>query len=264
MCQDDGQLAVIVRPASTGRNLCVPRITKGELPRRAARRVTRSIRGHAEEAAAAGRGRRDLLRVMRVFPELGDTVPAMLPAARRDLASLYKNYTAFVSPADMAISLELGAFLQVMCALRRPQNVLDLGSGFSSLVLRRYAAMAPSPRPTVVSVDDDPYWLERTQRHLEASGLDSGRLQSWDSFRHADYMPFDLVVFDLGSMETRERIVGQVLERWLGAGVGVLDDAHMPSYRARARGAADALGRSSYSLRSMTRDAFGRYATMVN
>jgi hypothetical protein len=49
------------------------------------------------------------------------------------------------------------------------KRLLDLGSGFSSYVLRAYAAGVPGA--VGWSVDDDPAWLEKTRAFLVSEGL---------------------------------------------------------------------------------------------
>ena len=65
-----------------------------------------------------------------------------------------------------------------ICQVLAPARVLDLGSGFSSLALRHYAASA-AHAVRVVSVDDDPRWLDTTRDYLEAHGHSEGELRLW-------------------------------------------------------------------------------------
>lgn len=89
---------------------------------------------------------------------------------RRDLGAAYIDYVFTVSNAVHAISLPLAAFVGSMCDVGSPKAVIDLGSGFSSYVLRRYAAKQPA-HVHVTTADDDPSWLEKTRAFLELAGL---------------------------------------------------------------------------------------------
>ena len=69
--------------------------------------------------------------------------PSVFAAAyddnRRALGPSYIDYVFTVSGAEHAISLPLGAFVLTACETLGPTAAIDLGSGFSSYVLRRYA-----------------------------------------------------------------------------------------------------------------------------
>jgi hypothetical protein len=64
------------------------------------------------------------------------------------------------------------------------EMVLALGSGFSSYVLRRYAAQ--DNRGVVTSVDDSAEWLSVTKNFLLDHGLSTENLIDLKTFRKAD------------------------------------------------------------------------------
>jgi hypothetical protein len=82
----------------------------------------------------------------------------------------------------MSVSVELAVFLDVLCRLIEPDRILDLGSGFSSFVLRRHLASRDVGVHSVIwSIDDSPEWLEQTRglsptpRSLDGKPPDVGR-----------------------------------------------------------------------------------------
>src|SRR5262249_34193548 len=116
------------------------------------------------------------MTVTEVFPLLS---PERLVAAADTLHQAYTDFIQRISTPDMAISIRTGAFLRILCEQVQPASILDLGSGFSSFVLRSFAATCGA---TVWTVDDDPAWLERTRAFLTAGGLDDSNMWLWPSF----------------------------------------------------------------------------------
>lgn len=167
-------------------------------------------------AREAWRGRTEARGLRRALPLLRDTGEA-LGAAERRLAPAYRRYVAEVSIPIMAVSLELALFLDVLVRGTGPRRALDLGSGFSSYVLR-----LPGGPGEVWSADDAPEWLERTRGFLLREGLGAQNVVAWEALRRNPPEPFDLVLHDLGTMDTRR-----------DAGGG--DPPHAPGGDPRAR-----------------------------
>jgi predicted O-methyltransferase YrrM len=139
--------------------------------------------------------------------------------------------------------------------------VVDLGSGFTSFVLRTWAA---SSGAEAWSVDDSAEWLERTRAYLGEKGVSSERLLTWEQASGAGGpRGFDLVLHDMGTMETRARTLEAALDLAAPGGVVILDDVHKPEYRAVAKAALEARQLPWYSLKPWTRDGICRYAWMV-
>ena len=119
----------------------------------------------------AWEGRRDERRLQRRFPPLAGT--EILAEATERLRPVFDEYVTSVSVPMAALSLETSALATVLCEITRPHRILDLGSGFSSYVFRRYAATA-SPQAEVWSIDDSPHWLEKTRGFLASKGFSEG------------------------------------------------------------------------------------------
>jgi predicted O-methyltransferase YrrM len=215
--------------------------------------LTRSVREKA---------RRDSERLRQRFPALNDYARSAARIRQR-LAAEYQDYTSTVSPGTIAISLELAIFLTALCELSRPRAILDLGSGFSSYVFRRYARESGvSPPPLVYSIDDSEPWLNQTRRFLQRRDLDPGNLYTWSEFVAREKPAFDLVLQDLGDLGTRLRVLNAVLESCAAGGMMVIDDMHVPGYRRAVLEELNRRGLSHFSLRSFTRKRM-RYSYLV-
>ena len=192
-------------------------------------------------------------------------VPEAFAAAHQTnrivLGPSYIDYVFTVSSAEHAISLPLAAFLLTACETLQPDAVLDLGSGFSSYVLRRYAA-GRTPNARAVSVDDDRSWLTKTATFLAASELPGDELMHWSEFGGAEGA-FDLVVYDLGKWELRLEALPGALRATAPGALIVLDDLHVPEYRDAVVRELDAAGLTPYDLSRFTCDEFGRYSWAV-
>jgi predicted O-methyltransferase YrrM len=205
-------------------------------------------------------GREELRAVTARYPVLGGLPSAVAEAGRR-LAPTYEDYVTSVSSPVWAVSLQTAALADALCALLRPRAVLDLGSGFSSFVLRRQRAGAGGG--TVHSVDDDPQWLERTRGFLEARGVSSDGMFLWPAFAAAPPQSYDLVLHDMGRMALRLEALPAVLSLVSANGLLVLDDMHKPEYAPGALARCRESGFEHCSLRTLTLDGFGRHASVA-
>ena len=191
------------------------------------------------------RGTIDAIRIARRVPELRDYERlATLP--RSTLHPLYQEYVTTVSNRTMAVSFELAVFLTVL----------------STLSLRKFAREAGGD-VAVWSVDDSPLWLEATRRFLDRHGMDVNHLLTWDEFEAEEKAPFDLVLYDLGTMDTRAAKIGEVLPLVRRSGLLVLDDLHVSRYAWHVRAALQSAGLRSYSLMRFTLDEIGRFSMLV-
>jgi predicted O-methyltransferase YrrM len=183
-------------------------------------------------------------------------------AAREDLAPMHEKYVTDVSTPEMAASLEVSVLLDHLCRATRPKAILDLGSGFSSFVLRRYAQQIADV--TVFSVDDHGGWLGKTETYLNDHDLPTDHLVELDEFDfEAHHGGVDLVFHDLGSMEVRKETLPAVLETPRSDGLIVLDDFHKGHYRQYVHSTLAGVTYDLYELRDLTEDEFGRFAALA-
>ena len=160
--------------------------------------------------AEARRAARDAHRLTERYPWLASYAERAQVVSRRFRGD-HTYYVTEVGHPVHAASVELVVFLTVLCEELRPARVVDLGSGFSSYVLRRWAAEAGQRRPETWSVDDSAEWLGRTEQFLESRGMPTEHLLTWTDFRRADAGAFDLVLHDMGTMEFRAETLREVI-----------------------------------------------------
>lgn len=175
----------------------------------------------------------------------------------------YEQYVKEVSTPDMAVSLRTAVFLWVLCEGLKPKRILDLGSGFSSFILRFYAASKNDV--AVWSVDNSTEWLYRTQASLVSHNLSTARLMLWDQFERDSSGRFDFIFHDLGNMDLRRRSLHLVLKLGEeGYGIVLLDDMHKNSYSEYVRDSLSHYSCRYFDLTPYTLDEFGRYCGLVS
>lgn len=212
----------------------------------------------AAKARSAIEGTLDARRLLRDHPRL---VPPAGAAVGSELLPYYEQYVAEVSSPDHAISWESVRYLFHLCTATRPKRALDLGSGFSSYLLRQYAASAGEP-VEVVSVDDSEEWMPRTRRFLAAQGHHDGQLRLWSDFVANPGQDFDVIFHDLAGGELRNSASSFAARLLSPRGLIVFDDAHHSGHRRAARDAGRTAGLATYSLRRWTGDSYGRFAML--
>lgn len=174
-----------------------------------------------------------------------------------DIVKEYTRYVAEVSHPHHAVSLETAMYLWQRCADTRPYRVCDLGSGFSSWVLRHYAANAGYP-VTVCSVDTDPEWLAKTAEFI---GDDAGLLL-WNEWLQIEDT-YDLIFHDIANGGFREMAMSVAADRLNEGGSLVFDDAHHDGHRTEMVRVAERKGWRLTSLADVTTDSIGRYAMLA-
>jgi len=217
------------------------------------------VKRHLQDIAPkeAMRARRDHVAVVGAVPELEDIDSAMATHSER-LTPIHEDYCARVGHPVHAASVELAALVLVLCERRGVKRVVDLGSGFTSWALRDWAA---GRDVTVHSVDDSPEWLEKTREYLNETDMADDRLHVWEDFASQDFAgTFDLVIHDLGFMDTRYRVIETAVGLARPGGLVLLDDMHKPDFRDKALAWVESQGLVAYSLKKLTRDTLTRFA----
>ena len=165
------------------------------------------------------------------------------------------EYCQTVSRRSMAISLDTAAFVWFMCVTRRAGSACDLGSGFTSYVLRR-------TRAEVTSVDDSEEWLERTGQFLARYGKSTGELLMWDEWQERTDT-YDVVVHDFASGDLRESSMWVAADAVAPGGVLIFDDAQHAGHLAEMLRVAEAHDWVLYDIRGVTEDPVRRFAAMA-
>lgn len=175
----------------------------------------------------------------------------------------YNQYVNEVSTPQMALSLKAAVFMFILCDVIKPKRVLDLGSGFSSFVLRTYAVTHREVK--VWSIDDNHEWLDRTKAYLVEHELSTERLMLWDEFYQSLTIdPFDFVVHDMGSMIFRQQVLSEVIKMvQSGQGLIFLDDVHKPLYARYVRHCLLDSSSLYFDLILDTLDQYQRYCGLI-
>lgn len=145
-----------------------------------------------------------------------------------EFTTAYNIYNTSYGDKAWAISYEAAHWLARFCSEQSFDLVYDLGSGFTSWVLRRYNAGA-----AVISVDTSDYYRGVTSGFLERMGqtrIDC-QLMHWDDFDQNEKRKADLVVYDIKGDVRAERLpiaVSLVKDN----GVFFADDANRREYTA--------------------------------
>jgi predicted O-methyltransferase YrrM len=167
------------------------------------------------------------------------------------LAAAYDEYTRTVSDKGMAIGLPSAAFIYVLCDTLQPARMVDFGSGFTSYLLRLFPG-------DVISVDDDPEWLDKTRLFLDKYEVSTDGLQLIDEFRPAR---FDLILYDYAGGETRNRKYGWVTDMLNPGGVIFYDDAHHDGHRSYMMQACETRHMGLWRAQETT-DTYGRFGAL--
>lgn len=173
-------------------------------------------------------------------------------------ADMYANYIKTIS--SMAPSMATLKLLSELCLPK--SNVLDLGTGLSSLILRLENDL------TVWSIDDNLDWLNRTRNYCNDLGVGhKGVFMTWNELMYEinERPPvFDVVFVDIGTTPNRPRYLPQILERLCTPKSLVLfDDMHKPTIRGAIE---EALSRYDYidiDVKERTMDQYRRYCKLV-
>lgn len=201
--------------------------------------------------------RGELGRLIVAHPELAE-LEFRLIQARAVLAETRHRYVSTISTDAMALSLETAALLKVLAETVHVGCAADLGSGYSSFVLRDSLPTGSSCR----SVDDSEHWLSQTGAYLIEMGLGSENLVTWAEFS-ATHEKYDLVFHDLGSTHSlRQDALPVVMDSVAKGGWLILDDVHNTRYR-KAVKAAISTDFELFRLAWETMDTHGRYAWLA-
>lgn len=143
----------------------------------------------------------------------------MLKMNHKELEKTYKNYMKTLS-TTYCISLLASTFLLELIHELKPKRILDLGSGWSSYLLRLGDA-------EVWSADHDREWLEKTRTFLKKHDLDDERLIMIEDIDWSQ--KYDLILVDHGPTTRGRASLFDKIKRCC-TGIVVLDDAEIHGY----------------------------------
>lgn len=192
---------------------------------------------------------------MNVWPSRDEMVPIY-----EALYLPHKEYVRTVSPRGMALSIDLCVYAWWLAEHTNALRVADLGSGFSSYLLRRYALERRGVE--VASVDDSEEWLGRTEKFLVEHDVPTGNLWGPDEFRSYPEL-FDLIVHDYSSGEEREAMMVHAADHLAPGGFILFDDAQHEGHRMAMCATARMYGFELLDVWEQTVDRVGRFGLLA-
>ena len=176
-----------------------------------------------------------------------------------ELLEYYKDYISRVSRRSWAISLECAVFLTVLCHYLKPDNILDLGSGFSSFIFRYYSSKLKKHHPIIYSIDTSNPWLEKSRNFCHDFNTNKGHFQNWDTFcKSPKNNFFKLIFIDIGLKE-RETFVKTIIDKFTDKdSVVVLDDLHYDVFRKKVKEVLYDYNYNSYDVKNISLDSGGK------
>lgn len=173
----------------------------------------------------------------------------------------YNYYIENVSARHMAASLPCCLYLIALYDTLKPNNILELGSGFTSYCLRLFKK-ENNLDTSIWSIDTDDVWLKKSQEYCSGHKLDSNNFELWGDFSKRK-IKFDLVFVDIDSGPKRHTYFNPVFNRFSKKGTFVyLDDLHKPHVRNPLISIVNTKGYYIYDIEKFTKDR-SRFSTLV-
>jgi hypothetical protein len=184
-----------------------------------------------------------------------------------ELQHFYKVYTEKVSNAGMAASWELISLLPGILLKGDFRVCVDLGSGFTSFVLR-YVQAKTAGKWCTISVDDNEGWLRKTRLYIEQAGLASDDLLMIDEFLAQNgRIIIDLLICDYSGFRERASLIQKLTPFVHKGSIILFDDFHQREdtleYQNAVEDWCEETGFRLVSLRNLTADQFGRFAVLA-
>lgn len=169
----------------------------------------------------------------------------------KEIKPYYDKYISEVSEKGWAISFETSLIIYHLLVTNNFKRVLDLGSGFTSFLLRKY-----SNADIIESIDDDMIWISKTRQYLLDNNVTTDGLNHVNSFDFDGV--YDFIILDIG-LNYRESMVEDVVKH---GNVVLFDDMHgVPSYVQKVKDSIKGL--KEHDIKKFTLDEFGRFATVI-
>lgn len=179
------------------------------------------------------------------------------------LRPAWHDYVSHFSAPLISLSLNRATFLFFFSKLIQANQILDLGSGFSSYVFGLHIQQHGTG--AVISVDDSDFWLGETRRFLEKHKVAVSQLWSLDQYHKSEHQTFDLGLLDLGNISMRQQLLPNLLNKVKrNQMILILDDFHIPVYRRFIIHLCKEMEVSLYSLRKVTRRRLSHMALVMH
>jgi hypothetical protein len=167
-----------------------------------------------------------------------------------NLKPYYEQYTTSVSTREMAISMQTAETIIRFLEERRPNKIADVGSGFSSFVIAKYAFETGA---RVDIFDESPKWLYKTEQFIRGQGYNTGNI-SYRPLSEFNSNEYDFIFFDTFR---NDRVKNIGLLKGSKAFI-ILDDCHRQEYEKAAEKAGFRLVKFSNEA-----DQYGRFCGIL-
>ena len=179
---------------------------------------------------------------------------------RKIIEPYHENYIRDFTHPGYAFSLESSALLFWVIARNKPEKILDLGSGFTSFVIR-FAKQQLQLNSVCTSIDLEENWLDKTKEFLNLHAIQHDCLELFSMSDVNLNASYNLIVSD--SSGDRTSILETYLPNLAENGIVILDDMHSHRLRKEAREVGIKFGLKYRSLYKFTIDDFGRFAAVL-
>ncbi len=180
-----------------------------------------------------------------------------------EILSYYNEYINVISTPRMALSFESSILFYILISNLKPQKILDLGSGFSSFVIR-YTLKEYDIKSEVTSIDDNEFWLAKSRDFVRDKNLEINTFILWDDFLVTDIQKYDFISHDLGTMDIRRKTLDSIIDYLKPEnGILLLDDMHKRKYREYVLENIKTLRIKKFDFRRYTLDSFGRFSYVL-
>jgi hypothetical protein len=163
--------------------------------------------------------------------------------------------------SDSVVSIKYSVCLWCLCEWLKPESIIDLGSGFTSLALRLYREFY-SPELTVYTVDSDPYWLMNSCCYCKDHGVEDQHFYTWNDFVLKGIRG-DIVSMDIDNSRPRRQYIEKSVQ--LARFAILFDDMHKAHIRQPVHKFFKTHNRCHelLDIKDKTHDKWGRYALLV-
>ena len=170
------------------------------------------------------------------------------------LSPFWLDYTNGFGTDGWCLSLETSALLYHILTEFNPETIVDIGSGFSSFIIRKFFG-----RRFMYSVDDDPEWMKTTIRFLDKHNCSTYNIISTTQFRE-EYKDkqFDFILLD-NDAHVRKELMSWVFTH---SKIALVDDLHSGYawYLEEIRRCEEEFKPLIFDVKDYTMDNYGRFA----
>jgi predicted O-methyltransferase YrrM len=160
----------------------------------------------------------------------------------------------------MAASLEIINYMSSFCLSKKPKNILDLGSGISTVMFSLISKNINSSK--IQTYDDDESWLKKTEEFVKSKNLPTHKMGLWSEFKNSNKETFDFIFYDLGRIPVRLENMSYAFSLLNKGGTIIVDDIHKPSVKEKCMAIIKEQG---FKKQEPTeKDKFGRYSYIVS